>query len=258
MIGVTTTGLARRIATLKRLRSKVIMCEEADEILEGHMLSTLLPDIEHVIVIGDHQQLRPQINNFGLSLESQQGALYKLDRSQFERLAVGERGRSPFPVAQLNVQRRMRPEISSLIRSIYPDLVDHNVVRNLPDVVGLRNNVFWLDHENLEEEGQDHQKSHSNLWEVGVTQALLKHIVRQGVYSSTDIAVLTPYTGQLQKLREKFRNEYEIVLSDRDQEVLAKEGHTMNELDSEDEQASEEARSGRKPLKKKNMSDLLR
>lgn len=91
-----------------------------------------------------------------------------------------------------------------------------------------------------------------------MTQALLRHIVRQGVYSSTDIAVLTPYAGQLQKFRGKFRNEYEIVLSDRDQEVLDKEGLTMNALDSEDEQAPEEARSGRKPLEKKNMSDLLR
>jgi hypothetical protein len=70
--------------------------------------------------------------------------------------------------------------------------------------------------------------------------------------------VLTPYTGQLQKLRGKFRNEYEIVLSDRDQKVLAKGSLTMNELDTEDEHASEEARSGRKPLEKKNMSDLLR
>ena len=32
-----------------------------------------------------------------------------------------------------------------------------------------------------------------------------------GVYSSSDIAVLTPYTGQLQKLREKMRNNFELV-----------------------------------------------
>jgi hypothetical protein len=151
----------------------------------------------------------------------------------------------------------MRPEISSFIRSIYPDLVNHKVVRNLLDVVSLRDNVFLFDHDNLEEEGQDHQKSHSNIWEVGMTQALLRHIVCQGVYSSTDIAVLTPYMGQLQKLREIFRNEYEVVLSDRDQEALAKEDLTVNKLDSEDEQASEKARSGRKRLEK-NMSDILR
>jgi hypothetical protein len=41
-------------------------------------------------------------------------------------------------------------------RSIYSGLVEYNVVRNLPDVVGFRHNVLWLDHENLKE-GQDHQ-----------------------------------------------------------------------------------------------------
>ena len=66
----------------------VIICEEAGEVMEPHMISTILPNVEHFIQIGDHQQLRPQINNYGLSLESQQGTPYQLDRSQFERLSV--------------------------------------------------------------------------------------------------------------------------------------------------------------------------
>lgn len=77
------------------------------------MISALLPNVEHFIQIGDHQQLRLQINDYGLSLESQQGTPYQLDRSQFERLSAGERGRPSFPLAQLNVQRRIRPEIST-------------------------------------------------------------------------------------------------------------------------------------------------
>ncbi|KAL8706504.1 MAG: hypothetical protein Q9201_000436 [Fulgogasparrea decipioides] len=81
VIGVTTTGLARRIAALQRVKCKVVICEEAGEVMEPHMLSVLLPSVEHFIQIGDHQQLRPQINNYRLSLESQQGALYQLDRS---------------------------------------------------------------------------------------------------------------------------------------------------------------------------------
>lgn len=228
VIGVTTTELAKKIATLKRMRCKVVICEEAGEVMEPHMLSTLLPSVEHFIQIGDHQQLRPQINNYDLSLESPQGALYQLDRSQFERLSVWERGRPEFPVAQLNVRRRMRPEISTLIReTLYPRLVDHDSTRDLPDVVGMRKNFFWLDHDNIEEgpAGVDlHQKSHSNLWEVDMVHALVRHIVRQGVYSSSDIAVLTPYTGQLQKLRAKMRDDFEIVFSDRDEEALTKEG----------------------------------
>jgi hypothetical protein len=216
VIGVTTTGLAKRISVLQRVHCKVIICEEAGEVMEPHMISALLPSVEHFIQIGDHQQLRPQINNHGLSLESRQGTPYQLDRSQFERLSVGEPGRSSFPVAQLNVQRRMRPEISTLIRTtIYPRLIDHETTKNLPDVVGMRKNVFWLDHENMEEvpDADRHQKSRSNDWEVDMTHALVRHIVRQGVYRSSDIAVLTLYIGHLQKLRTKMRSDFEIVLS---------------------------------------------
>jgi hypothetical protein len=259
VIGVTTTGLARRISVLRRIRCKVIICEEAGEVMEPHMISAMLPNVEHFIQIGDHQQLRPQINNYGLSLESQQGTPYQLDRSQFERLSVGQRGRPSFPVAQLNVQRRMRPEISHLIReTIYPRLIDHEVTKHLPAVVGIRKNVFWLDHESTEEgpSPDRHQRSHSNIWEAEMTHALVRHIVRQGVYSSSDIAVLTPYTGQLQKLREKMRSEFEIVLSERDQETLARDGFTDETTLSEGEQAN--SRSRRRPLEKKKLSEMLR
>lgn len=55
------------------------------------------------------------------------------------------------PVAQPIIQRRMRPEVSTLIRNTtYNKLADHGSVEDLPDVVGLRHNVFWMDHDNLE------------------------------------------------------------------------------------------------------------
>ena len=261
VIGVTTTGLAKRISVLRRVKCKIVICEEAGEVMEPHMVSALLPSVEHFIQIGDHRQLRPQINNYKLSLESQQGKSYQLDRSQFERLSERQPGKAPFPVAQLTVQRRMRPEISTLIReTIYPRLVDHGTTRILPDVVGMRNNVFWLDHVN-EEEGRQadtHQKSHSNLWEVDMTHALVRHIVRQGVYNSSEIAVLTPYGGQLQKLRAKMRSDFEIVLSERDQETLAKEGFDLETPSPDEEQSADQSGVSRKPLQKKKLSDLLR
>lgn len=58
VIGVTTTGLARRISVLRRVRCKVIICEEAGEAMEPHMISALLLSVEHFIQIGHHQQLR--------------------------------------------------------------------------------------------------------------------------------------------------------------------------------------------------------
>ncbi len=144
VIGLTTSALAKNFTTLQRVQSKVVLCEEAGELMEPHIICTLLHTVEHFIQIGDHKQLRPSINNFrNLSLESSRGKLYQLDRSQFERLSVNQPGRPAMPVAQLNVQRRMRPEISELIRAnIYDKLIDHSSTMQFPDVVGMRHNVF--------------------------------------------------------------------------------------------------------------------
>ncbi|CAN9476523.1 unnamed protein product [Alternaria alternata] len=263
VIGVTTSGLAKRISLLQQVKCKVIICEEAGEVMESHMISALLPDVEHLIQIGDHEQLRPSVSNFrDLSLESDRGKLHALDRSQFERLSIGEPGRPLMPVAQLNVQRRMRPQISSLIReTIYDKLKDHASTIDLPDVVGLRHNVFWLDHTNLENEKDSdvhNTKSKSNLWEVKMVHALVRHVVRQGVYKSDDIAVLTPYTGQLQKLRAAMRSDFEICLSDRDKEALERDGFAVDSDSSPDVATPDHESHQGKPLEKKQLSELLR
>ena len=60
VIGITTTGLAKNIKLSSRTESKVLLCEEAGEILEAYTITALLPSIEHAILIGDHEQLRPR------------------------------------------------------------------------------------------------------------------------------------------------------------------------------------------------------
>jgi hypothetical protein len=262
VIGITTSGLAGKISLLKHVRCKVMICEEAGEILEPHMISALLPSVEHCIQIGDHEQLRPSVSNYeDLSLESQRGKLHQLDKSQFERLSVGVLGRPLVPVAQLNVQRRMRPEISTLIReTIYDKLIDHATTAHMPDVVGLRKNVFWLNHD-YPEDGMDadamHDKSKTNPWEIAMVKALVHHVVRQGIYKSSDIAVLTPYTGQLQKLRQAMRNDYEIVISDRDEKALADDGFDIDECQPDDN-TDDFQNQKRRPLQKKTLVELLR
>ncbi|KAF4343606.1 NFX1-type zinc finger-containing protein [Fusarium beomiforme] len=226
VIGITTTSLAKQIGMLRSLKIKCVMCEEAGELREADIISALMESVEHFIQIGDHKQLRPQINNFELSLESSSGKFWQLDRSQFERRAIGEPGLDPAPFAQLNVQRRMRPEISQLIRRVYPNLQDHESVFHLDDVVGMRKNLFWLDHNHPEDSGGDgtRVKSHSNTWETNMATALVRHIVRQGEYKPEDVALLTPYTGQLQQLRAALGKDFEICLSDRDMDQLAHDG----------------------------------
>ncbi|KAK0664544.1 putative zinc-finger and helicase domain-containing protein [Cercophora samala] len=253
VVGVTTTGLARNINTLQSLGSKVVVCEEAAEVMEPHILSALFQGVEHFIQIGDHQQLRPQIQNYGFSMETPEGSAYQLDRSQFERRAVGEPGLAPVPVAQLKIQRRMRPEISSLIRRVYPKLRDHETVHTYPGVTGMRHFLFWLDHQHPEDVTGDSSrvKSHSNSWEVSMATALVRHLVKQGKYDSTDIALLTPYTGQLQKLRSALSADFEVFLSDRDLEKLAEDGVVG-------EEEAHPQNTGKKLLEKKKLLQKIR
>jgi superfamily I DNA and/or RNA helicase len=142
---------------------------------------------------------------------------------------------------------------------IYPNFIDHDSTIQLPDVVGMRRNVYWLDHDNLEAGNQAeiyHRKSKSNNWEVDMVHALVRHVIRQGVYASSDIAVLTPYTRQLQKLQAVMRNDFEIVVSNRDQDALAKDGFIAQEPSEDQDTVGQDNK--RKPLEKKKLSDLLR
>lgn len=228
VIGVTTTGLARNLDVLRRVRAKVLVMEEAGEVLEAHTLTAFLPSVEHAILIGDHEQLRPQINNYEFQHENPRGAKFSLDISLFERLIHPRSGYLKLPYSSLEVQRRMHPSIAELIRStLYPNLQDHSSVSKYPEVNGMRRRLFWLDHNKKEDAStSDTAQSFSktNSWEVEMTAALVSHLVRQGIYGNEDIAVLTPYLGQLQKLKHRLRSSFAIVVGDRDLEDLEAKG----------------------------------
>lgn len=228
VIGVTTTGLARNLDVLCRVRAKVVMIEEAGEVLEAHTLTALLPSVEHAILIGDHEQLRPQINNYEFQHENPRGAKFSLDISLFERLIHPQLGYPKLFYSSLEIQRRMYPSISKLIRStLYPTLQDHPSVLTYPEVDGMRKRLFWLDHNKKEDNSSLHSVqsvSKTNTWEVEMVAALVSHLVCQGVYRNEDIAVLTPYLGQLQRLKQRLRSSFAIVVGDRDLEDLEAKG----------------------------------
>ncbi|KAJ6161005.1 hypothetical protein N7470_004401 [Penicillium chermesinum] len=232
VIGITTSGLARSIEMLRFLKSKVMICEEASEVLEAHLLVSILPSIEQVILIGDHQQLRPQIQNHNLSRENESGKKYFLDRSLFERLVEPDDDGSSIqvPYCTLETQRRMHPSISLLVRNtLYPRLQDAPLVYGYPEVAGMRKRLFWLDHRRLEAGASDEEaasRSHWNVHEVRLTVALVNHLLRQGVYKKGEIAVLTPYLGQLYRLRRELSQFHTISLSERDEADLENAGFT--------------------------------
>lgn len=88
---MTTSGGASHSALLTSLRPQIILCEEAGEVLESHLLASLTSGTQHLILIGDHLQLRPKVEEYRLSVEANGG--YKLDVSLFERLFVSCRER---------------------------------------------------------------------------------------------------------------------------------------------------------------------
>lgn len=225
VVGVTTTGLARQLETLRKLRSKVMVCEEAGEVLEAHMLTALLPSLESGILIGDHLQLRPQIQNYELQSTNPRGQQYSLDMSLFERLVQPlHDGDVQVPFSTLETQRRMHPFMSELIRStLYPSLMDSESVQKYPKVVGMKQRLFWFHHEHLEASAANNDPlntSRSNDFEIEMTTALVSHLTRQGEYAQGEIAVITPYLGQLHKLRRRMESMFEICVNDRDLEDL--------------------------------------
>jgi hypothetical protein len=57
LLGSLRLGLLIGYLVLRHVTAKLIICEEARQIL-GYLLSALLPGLEHLIQIGDHSQLR--------------------------------------------------------------------------------------------------------------------------------------------------------------------------------------------------------
>src|SRR5947207_6157264 len=131
IIGCTTTAAAKYVRALQAAKPGVILVEEAGEILESHVLTAMTEVTKQLVLIGDHKQLRPKVNNYNLTVEK--GAGFDLNRSMFERLVV--RG---FPHTTLSKQHRMCPEISRLIRHLtYPDLLDAEKTQNRPKLRGF-------------------------------------------------------------------------------------------------------------------------
>ncbi|TPX60813.1 hypothetical protein PhCBS80983_g01564 [Powellomyces hirtus] len=209
IVGMTTSGAASHLKLLKNLRPSIIMCEEAGEVLEAHLLSCLNDNVTDLLQIGDEKQLRPKVEEYTLSMDSNSG--YDLDKSFFERMVkIAEdqsHAKEEGMVAALATQWRMRPEISDLLRrTLYPRLEDAPAVLSHPKVRGMRENMYFFDHDHEEGGGSDGQScSKINNFEADMVVALVLHLIKQG-YEPHEIAVLTPYAGQLLNLRSRLMN----------------------------------------------------
>ena len=99
-----------------------MIVEEAAEILEGQLVAVIPPSVQHLIMIGDHKQLRPVVHFHRLKKH------HHLDLSMFARLF-----NCRVPHIQLGFQCRMTDDIVDLLRElkIYSNLKTNHEVNDV-------------------------------------------------------------------------------------------------------------------------------
>ena len=109
--------------------------------LEAHIVTSLTPGCQHLILIGDHQQLRPNPTVYDLQIN------YNLDVSLFERMVT-----NGMLFSRLSLQHRMRPEIAKMLDHIYvaPKLKNHESVVDFENIKGVEQDLFFVDHDEKE------------------------------------------------------------------------------------------------------------
>ena len=197
IIGMTTTGAAKHHHILKNIHPKIVIIEEAAEVFESHVITSLSPSVQQLILIGDHKQLRPKPNCYELERK------YHLDVSLFERLII-----NGIPYVTLKTQHRMRPDIASLIcPAIYKKLENgpKSLEHGRDKIDGVAYNLFFINH-TFPEKQQDSEesRSHVNIHEASFMVSLCRYLLNQG-YKATQITLLTMYRGQLMEMKHRMK-----------------------------------------------------
>ena len=187
IVGVTVTGAAKHRDMLEIFKPSIVIVEEAAEILESHLVAALPSSCRHLVMIGDHRQLRPSTANFDLVRSQGFGV------SLFERLV--ETG---VHHVRLSTQHRMAPPIAELVSHVYPDLANHHSVLDRPPLPGIERNLLFLSHNKTEDVGEGRSKS--NLYEAQMVVGIARLLVTLGV-KPQEIVILAAYVGQLRTIR---------------------------------------------------------
>ncbi|KAM3141978.1 hypothetical protein pb186bvf_005851 [Paramecium bursaria] len=196
IIGLTVTGCAKYIDLLKSLNAKIMVIEEAAEVLESHCAAILNKNIEHLIMIGDHQQLRPKLESY--FLESK----YKTNISLFERLI-----NNGIEYVKLTKQRRMKTDFADFVRLIYgKDYQDHEIIqaKNQTQINGIIDHLIFFDHQNLEDEESNMSKYNS--FESLMIVQLVQYLIRN-LYKQESITVLSFYLKQVNDIQWRLKKE---------------------------------------------------
>ncbi|KAF8958975.1 P-loop containing nucleoside triphosphate hydrolase protein [Flammula alnicola] len=149
----------------------VVLVEEAGEILESHVITALGHAAKQLILIGDHKQLRPKVNNYKLTVEKGEG--YDLN---------------------MMLPKQGPPDFAGAGQIIF---INHDHPEDeLLNVADMRD--------------MGSKSSKQNLYEARMVLKIVRYLAQQG-YGTDKMVVLTPYLGQLRKLQDELKTENDPV-----------------------------------------------
>ena len=187
VIAMTITGASIHSHMLASLTPKIVIVEEAAEVLEPQLMAVLGPQVQHLIMIGDHKQLPPSVQCHKLAVD------YNFNTSMMQRLIQGN-----MPFVTLRYQNRMRPSISKYLKDIYPNLKDGPRVHSIKRVDLFKSDVFFWDHESPEVK----ERSVSNKEEAERAVRLAMFLISQKI-EPTNITIISAYSGQNSLVRKR-------------------------------------------------------
>ncbi|CAB4059890.1 unnamed protein product [Lepeophtheirus salmonis] len=165
IIGMTSTSLGKNFELVQILAPEVILVEEASEMFESHLITSLGKLTKYCILIGDHKQLRPKVATFDISIKN------GLEVSLFERYILNH------------------PEKMYLKNHCSSNIKGH--------VLGCDSNIQVYNH-SFREEGDLFSKCNS--FEAEMSVALAEYLVRCG-HREQEITILSAYKGQVDYLK---------------------------------------------------------
>ncbi|KAJ3514007.1 hypothetical protein NLJ89_g2629 [Agrocybe chaxingu] len=209
---VFTTCAGAGLGILRKVDFNIALIDEASQITEPCALIPLVKGINRAAIVGDHVQLRPTVRNMAKALE--------YDVSLLERMYTANEDRSGLAKTMLDIQYRSPRELNSFPSSEFYDgrLRTNEGNAEVSNFLSLsqfpwptRNGVViptvFIQCSEEEDMGD---RSKSNQGQVEVIHRLLPLIAAQKPDTALEprlaqlkTTILSPYTKQIQALRQK-------------------------------------------------------
>jgi|GEM_PF-7056579 len=171
-----------------------VIIDEASQVIDP-AIWTLVPYIPKLLLVGDPHQLGPVIHSQNPILKN------TLIKRKIEQQSC----------PMLNIQHRMHHRIQQLVQPIYgdrytaaPQVANHQLcdIPRVPKTPLTQSQILWIDTSGAEkgEERDPLTRSLFNPTEIEWVCSIWTHLTTLNI---DDIGIITPYSAQVQRLREK-------------------------------------------------------